>query len=70
MAALKNLLMWVSNEIKLLYADHFVKLCTELVAWFQVCYSWWVLSSLIMIDRVHWIDKEKLIKFILDCQVL
>lgn len=35
----------------------------------QVCYSWWVLSSLIMIDRVHWIDKEKLAKFILDCQV-
>ncbi|KAF8391444.1 hypothetical protein HHK36_023749 [Tetracentron sinense] len=34
----------------------------------QVCYSWWVLSSLIMIDRVHWIDKENLVKFILDCQ--
>lgn len=34
----------------------------------DVCYSWWVLSSLIMIDRVHWISKEKLIKFILDCQ--
>ncbi|KAL2945004.1 Geranylgeranyl transferase type-2 subunit beta 1 [Bienertia sinuspersici] len=36
----------------------------------DVCYSWWVLSSLIMIDRVHWIDKEKLVKFILDCQDL
>ena len=35
----------------------------------QVCYSWWVLSSLIMIDRAHWIDKDKLIKFIIDCQV-
>ncbi|CAH9142707.1 unnamed protein product [Cuscuta epithymum] len=34
----------------------------------DVCYSWWVLSSLIMIDRVDWIDKEKLVKFILDCQ--
>ncbi|XP_019464761.1 PREDICTED: geranylgeranyl transferase type-2 subunit beta 1-like [Lupinus angustifolius] len=34
----------------------------------DVCYSWWVLSSLIMIDRVHWISKEKLIRFILDCQ--
>ncbi|MFS7915158.1 putative protein geranylgeranyltransferase type II [Helianthus anomalus] len=34
----------------------------------DVCYSWWVLSSLIIIDRVHWIDKEKLVKFILDCQ--
>ncbi|XP_078434976.1 geranylgeranyl transferase type-2 subunit beta 1-like isoform X2 [Wolffia australiana] len=34
----------------------------------DVCYSWWVLSSLIMIDRVHWIDKNKLANFILDCQ--
>ncbi|KAL1533169.1 Geranylgeranyl transferase type-2 subunit beta 1, variant 2 [Salvia divinorum] len=34
----------------------------------DVCYSWWVLSSLIMIDRVHWIDKKKLVDFILDCQ--
>ncbi|KAL0009815.1 hypothetical protein SO802_004923 [Lithocarpus litseifolius] len=34
----------------------------------DVCYSWWVLSSLIMIDRVHWITKEKLVKYILDCQ--
>ncbi|XP_065862821.1 geranylgeranyl transferase type-2 subunit beta 1-like isoform X4 [Euphorbia lathyris] len=34
----------------------------------DVCYSWWVLSSLIIIDRVHWINKEKLIKFILNCQ--
>ncbi|EOA32586.1 hypothetical protein CARUB_v10015879mg, partial [Capsella rubella] len=34
----------------------------------DVCYSWWVLSSLIMIDRVHWIKKGKLVKFILDCQ--
>ncbi|KAM4123918.1 hypothetical protein ACJW30_01G194600 [Castanea mollissima] len=34
----------------------------------HVCYSWWILSSLIMIDRVHWINKEKLVKYILDCQ--
>ncbi|KAF9616851.1 hypothetical protein IFM89_032701 [Coptis chinensis] len=34
----------------------------------DVCYSWWVLSSLILIDRVHWIDKGKLAKFILDSQ--
>nr|ABK24633.1 unknown [Picea sitchensis] len=34
----------------------------------DVCYSWWVLSSLTIIDRVHWIDKEKLKTFILDCQ--
>ncbi|MCL7036878.1 hypothetical protein MKW94_030266 [Papaver nudicaule] len=45
----------------------------DLLGWWlcerQVCYSWWVLFSLIMIDRVHWIDKDKLAKFILDCQV-
>ncbi|KAH6832193.1 RAB geranylgeranyl transferase beta subunit 1 [Perilla frutescens var. hirtella] len=34
----------------------------------DVCYSWWVLSSLIMIDRVHWIDGKKLVSFILNCQ--
>ena len=35
----------------------------------DVCYSWWVLSSLDMIDRLHWINKEKLTDFILRCQV-
>ncbi|KAF2092785.1 type II protein geranylgeranyltransferase beta subunit [Rhizodiscina lignyota] len=34
----------------------------------DVCYSWWVGSSLAMIDRLHWIDQEKLSKFILQCQ--
>ncbi|KAL9126521.1 MAG: hypothetical protein Q9217_004445 [Psora testacea] len=34
----------------------------------DVCYSWWVLSSLAMIDRLHWIDGEKLSQFILRCQ--
>ena len=34
----------------------------------DVCYSWWVLSSLEMIGRAHWIDQEKLISFILRCQ--
>ncbi|KAG0491490.1 hypothetical protein HPP92_004888 [Vanilla planifolia] len=34
----------------------------------DVCYSWWVLSSLVMIDRVHWIDKTKLAMYILSCQ--
>ncbi|XP_044469508.1 geranylgeranyl transferase type-2 subunit beta 1-like isoform X1 [Mangifera indica] len=34
----------------------------------DVCYSWWVLSSSIMINRAHWINKEKLVKYILDCQ--
>lgn len=35
----------------------------------DVCYSWWVVSSLAMIGRLHWIDGEKLAKFILSCQV-
>ena len=35
----------------------------------DVCYSWWVLSSLAMIDRSHWIDGKKLSNFILRCQV-
>lgn len=35
----------------------------------QVCYSWWVLSSLSMLGRLHWIDKDKLISFILSAQV-
>ena len=34
----------------------------------DVCYSWWVLSSLTIIDRVHWIDADKLTRFILQCQ--
>lgn len=36
----------------------------------DVCYSWWVGSSLAMIDRIHWIDGEKLGNFILQCQVI
>ena len=34
----------------------------------DVCYSWWVLSSLAILDRVHWIDREALVAFILKCQ--
>ena len=34
----------------------------------DVCYSWWVLSSLAMIGRLHWINKEQLTRFILRCQ--
>ncbi|EPZ36630.1 Geranylgeranyl transferase type-2 subunit beta domain-containing protein [Rozella allomycis CSF55] len=36
----------------------------------DVCYSWWVLSSLSMLGKVDWINKEKLIEFILSCQDL
>jgi geranylgeranyl transferase type-2 subunit beta len=35
----------------------------------DVCYSWWVLSSLTMIQRQDWIDRPALIKFILSAQV-
>ncbi|KAM3728342.1 Geranylgeranyl transferase type-2 subunit beta [Dirofilaria immitis] len=34
----------------------------------DVCYSWWVLASLRMIGRLHWIDNKSMIKFILACQ--
>lgn len=35
----------------------------------DVCYSWWVVSSLHMIGRAHWIDSKALKSFILACQV-
>lgn len=34
----------------------------------DVCYSWWVLSSLSMLGKLHWIDAAELTKFILRCQ--
>ncbi|KAK3693561.1 terpenoid cyclases/protein prenyltransferase alpha-alpha toroid [Podospora appendiculata] len=34
----------------------------------DVCYSWWVLSSLQMIGKTNYIDKDKLVGFILRCQ--
>lgn len=34
----------------------------------DVCYSWWILSAMTILGRVHWIDKEKLCDFILQCQ--
>lgn len=34
----------------------------------DVCYSWWVLSSLSIIGRDHWIDRDSLTRFILQCQ--
>lgn len=36
----------------------------------DVCYSWWVGSSLAMIGRLGWIDESKLAGFILRCQDL
>lgn len=35
----------------------------------DVCYSWWVASSLAVIGKLHWIDGKKLTSFILKCQV-
>ncbi|XP_063933817.1 geranylgeranyl transferase type-2 subunit beta-like isoform X2 [Zophobas morio] len=34
----------------------------------DVCYCWWVLSSLKMLGRLHWINKEALIFYIRACQ--
>ena len=34
----------------------------------DVCYSWWILSSLSILGRVDWIDRAKLVQFILQCQ--
>lgn len=34
----------------------------------DVCYSWWVVASLAMLGRLHWISAEKLEEFILACQ--
>jgi geranylgeranyl transferase type-2 subunit beta len=34
----------------------------------DVCYSWWVVSSLAILDRVHWLDRPALRAFILSCQ--
>lgn len=34
----------------------------------DVCYSWWVLSSLSILGRLHWIDSDSLKHFIFACQ--
>ncbi|KFG86695.1 geranylgeranyltransferase beta subunit [Metarhizium anisopliae] len=34
----------------------------------DVCYSWWVLASLAILKRTHWIDRDALITFILSSQ--
>jgi geranylgeranyl transferase type-2 subunit beta len=34
----------------------------------DVCYSWWVISSLKIIGKLDWINTEKLKEYILSCQ--
>lgn len=34
----------------------------------DVCYSWWVLSTLHILQRLDWIDRDLLLGFILKCQ--
>ncbi|OQS06436.1 geranylgeranyl transferase type-2 subunit beta [Thraustotheca clavata] len=34
----------------------------------DVCYSWWNISSLVVLGKLHWVNAEKLIQFILNCQ--
>ncbi|CAK9437565.1 uncharacterized protein LODBEIA_P19430 [Lodderomyces beijingensis] len=36
----------------------------------DVCYSWWVLSTLSILEKKHWVDLDKLARFILSCQDL
>ena len=36
----------------------------------DVCYSWWVLASLTMLGRLHWINSDKMKKFIYATQVI
>lgn len=36
----------------------------------DVCYSWWVFSTLNILGCDHWIDKEQLKSFILESQVM
>ena len=34
----------------------------------DVCYSWWVISALSILRRVHWINNDALKQYILRCQ--
>lgn len=53
----------VSTVTKLLLLRVSIDAVTE-----QVCYSFWVLSALSILNKIHWIDSEKLIGFILSAQ--
>ena len=35
----------------------------------QVCYSFWVLSAMSILNKLPWIDADKLVEFILSAQV-
>lgn len=35
----------------------------------DVCYSWWDLASLSILGKLHWINRDKLMAFILESQV-
>jgi len=35
----------------------------------DVCYSWWDLASLSILGKLNWINRDKLIEFILESQV-
>lgn len=34
----------------------------------DVCYSWWILSTMSILNKVAWINEDKLAAFILKCQ--
>src|SRR5689334_23345951 len=42
--------------------------CTRSASVLQVCYSWWVLSALSILNAISWIDGQALVSYILECQ--
>eukprot|EP00967_Tisochrysis_lutea_P063047 scaffold81175_cov18-Tisochrysis_lutea.AAC.1 len=50
-------------RIYVLQAPHRFYACCHLV-----CYSWWCMSCLSILGRLHWIDQKALTDFILGCQ--
>lgn len=34
----------------------------------DVCYSWWCMSALAVLGKLHWLEGSRLAKFILQCQ--
>ena len=46
----------------------FAQAASSLTWQLQVCYSWWVIATLSILGRAHWISQAKLSEFILSCQ--
>ncbi|KAL0246341.1 hypothetical protein GEMRC1_007553 [Eukaryota sp. GEM-RC1] len=48
--------------------DHTGGLCGRPMKKSDVCYSWWVISALSVMNRINWLNSSKLVDFILSCQ--